>query len=247
MRPNRSLAAALVLPLAIAGLLAAGTSHSAAAQRHDVAAPTQQVSAGPRIQGVVADQNGHYMDNVEVHAVNSSGATAASDFTYASDRAYGEPHGFFNLSVRRLGTYTVSFSKDGYVTQSRTVEVTRRPRIVLLGEIDLKVKPRGTTTDAGLKSAKVTTADKARVVVQVATGATKKPVGDVTVLIGRKKVGSDTLTASDRGSVTIGLQRLAVGTYKVRAIYAGSRKQNLAASTSGPVTLQVVRAKHRHH
>lgn len=248
MTPNRSLVAALVLPLATAGLLAAGTSQtsarSASAQRHDVAAAPQRVATGPLIQGVVADRNGHYLDDVDVRAV-SGGATAASALTYASPRADGPQHGYFFLAVGELGHYTVTLRKDGYQSRTLAVDVTRNQRKVSLGEIDLTPKPRGTTTGATLRSAKVTTADKARLVVQVSTRATGKPVGGVTVTIGRKKVGSDTLTASDRGSVTIGLQRLAVGTYKVKASYAGSKKQNLAASTSAPVTLQVVRARHR--
>jgi hypothetical protein len=243
MNRTRSLAAALALPLVAAGVLVVGSSQTAAAQRHDVAAPTQRVAAGPLIQGVVVSTAGRYLDNVDVRAV-SDGHNAASSLTYASSRADGPQHGYFYLSVPR-GTYDVVLSRSGY--ESRTisdVSVTRSHRKISLGEITLKAKPAPTSTGASLKSSKVTTADKARLTVRVSSKATSKPVGDVTVMIGRQEVGSDTLTAADGGSVTIGLKRQDVGTYKVKAYFDGSKKQNLAASSSGPVTLQVTRAKH---
>jgi len=241
MNRNRSLAAALVLPLATVGLLAAGTSQTSAAQRHDVAAPTQRVATGPLIQGVVRDQAGHYLDDVHVKAVGSGGH--AEDLTYASNWPDGKQHGYFYLAVGGLGTYTVTFSKDGYVSQSLTTRVTREQRRVSLGEIALKVKPKATTTVARLKDASITTDDKARVTVQVST---QKPVGKVTVKVGGKEVGSDTLTASDRGSVTIGLPKQPAGTYQVKAFYGGSTGQNLAASSSEPVQLKVAKPRHHH-
>jgi len=244
MNRNRSLAAALALPLVAAGVLVVGTSQTAVAQRHDVAAATQRVATGPLIQGVVADSaSGRFLDNVDVKAV-SEGRTASSSLTYSSPRADGPQHGYFYLSVGR-GTYDIVLSRSGY--QSRTisdVEVTRHQRRISLGKITLKAKPVPTTTGARLKTSKITTADKGRVTVQVSSKATSKPVGDVTLMIGRKEVGSDTLTSSDGGAVTIGLKRMDVGTYKIKASFAGSRKQNLAASSSDPVTLQVTRARH---
>lgn len=242
MNRKSSLAAALVLPLATVGLVAAGTSSTSAAQRHDVAAATQRVAAGPRIQGVVADTSGHYLDDVDVRAVSDRGV-AASALTYANNRSGGPPHGFFNLSVHSLGTYTVTFSLDGYVSQSQVVEVTRRQRVVHVDEVELKAKPRATRTVAKLKDASITTDDKARVTVQVST---TKPVGTVTVKIGGREVGSDTLTASDGGSVTIGLPKQGVGTYQVKAYYGGSKGQNLAPSSSDAVQLKVAKPA-RHH
>lgn len=247
MNRNRSLAAALALPLVVSGVLLAGSSQTANAARHDAAAPSQRVAAGPLIQGVVADASGHFLDDVDVRAVGDSGA-AASALTYASDRAAGPQHGYFYLAVGHGGSYDVTFSKAGYVSRTVQVEVPRHRRSVSLGEIDLKAKTSPTTTTADLKSAKVTAADKPRLTVDVSSRATAKPVGAVTVKIGHQEVGSDVLTASDRGTVTIGLKRQPAGTYKVKAYFSGSKKQNLAASSSSPVTLQVTRPpRHKHH
>jgi len=243
MNRNRSLAAALALPLVAAGVLVAGSSQTAAAQRHDVAAPSLRVAAGPLIQGVVASTSGRYLDDVDVRAV-ADGERASSDLTYASNRPDGPQHGYFFLTVDP-GTYDVVLSKPGYESQTiQDVTVTRRHRKASLGDIHLKPRPAASSTSARLKSARVGTGDRARLDVEVASRTTSRPTGDVTVMIGRQQVGSDTLTSSDGGEVTIGLKQLPAGTYRVTAHYAGSRKQNLAPSTSRTLTLQVVR-RHR--
>ena len=242
MNLDRFLAAALGLPLVAAGAFVVGSSQTASAARHDVAAPSMRVAAGLRIQGVVADAvSGRHLDDVDVEAVAEDG-TVASDLTYASDRP-GYDHGFFNLGVGRRGTYTVTFSRSGYVSQSQTVEVTRRPRVTFVEEVDLRPRLVATTTRAALKSSRITTSDKGRLLVQVTSKGTRKPTGEVTVMAGRQQVGSDTLTASDGGAVTIGLRQLPVGTYRITASFAGSRKLNLASSTSGATSLQVVRSR----
>ncbi len=244
MTRNRPLAAALLLPLAAAGLVASGTSPTAAAQAH--LAPLAATPGTYLIQGVVADAARHYLDDVSVEAVRD-GRVVASDLTYASPRDGGPQHGYFFLEVRDTGSYTVTLRRAGYKDATIQAEVGRHHRKDSLGEIELQRKPVATSTTARLRAARISTADKARVTVTVSTSATRKPTGAVQVRSGRKVLGSDVLTASDRGTVTVGLRRLEAGTYHLEASYAGSRKQGLKSSGATALTLQVVRARHHQH
>ncbi len=243
MSRNRPLAAALLLPLAAAGLVATGVSPTAAVQAH--LAPQAATTGTYLIQGVVADTSGHYLDDVSVEAI-SDGKVVASALTYASPRDDGPQHGYFFLEVRATGSYTVTLSRAGYRGATVAAEVGRRHRTDSLGEIDLARKPVATKTTARLNTARISTSDKGRVTITVSTGATARPTGAVEVRSGRKVLGSDSLTASDRGRVTVWLRRLDAGTYHLTASYAGSRKQALRASASSAVTLQVVRVRHHH-
>lgn len=94
--------------------------------------------------------------------------------------------------------------------------------------------PVATRTAVALSRSTVTTAQRAAVKVRVS--ATPTPTGTVTVYAGSRKVGTGRLKA---GVVTVSLPRLAVGTYRVKASYAGSATS--APSTSPSLVLRVVR------
>jgi hypothetical protein len=212
-----------------------------AATSHGVSAPVaaSKAAARPLVQGVVTDQFGRYVDGVQVRATRADGTAAASAESYASAWADGPQHGYFFLEVGKVGTYTVTLSKKGYKTvEYAKVVVTRKRKVVSLGEIEIAKVLASTTTSALLTKAAISTKDRGSVVVTVATKATKKPVGGVEIREGNKVVGSGVLKSSHHGKLTVILEKLSKGSHTLRAYFLGS--ESLAASTSKrPVTLVV--------
>ncbi|MBI2245210.1 MAG: Ig-like domain repeat protein [Nocardioides sp.] len=193
------------------------------------------------IQGVVVDQAGRYVDDVEVQATKDDGTPAASAITYASDREDGPQHGYFFLEVTR-GTYTLTLSRDGYKTATYgPVQVTRRGQHVSLGEIEIQKKQTESKTDAALAQRTVTTKQNGAVTVTVSAKGLK-PTGDVEIREGRDVVGEGRLKAKDKGEVTIVLDRLPRGAHELKAYYLGSSE--LKASASKAFTLTVTRPRH---
>jgi hypothetical protein len=222
-------------------LLAAPHALSAEAATSD-AAPVAAAAAEvhPLIQGVVVDQAGHPVDDVEVQATKADGTEQASALTYASDREDGPQHGYFFLEVTK-GTYTVTLSKKGY----KTVEydagtISKRNQKISLGELVIKKAAAATDTTAALQKATVTTKQRGQVTVTVSSKGAK-PVGDVEVREGKRVVGDDTLRKSDGGTVTIDLDKLPKGQHELKAYFLGSA--GFKASASKAFTLTVVKAR----
>lgn len=232
MSRSRSLVGSLLLVLTV-GLVSTGlvTSPASAAREK-------------LVQGVVVDQGGRPVLGVAVAAVDDAGKTVASDLSYENTNAAGDPQrGYFALHVGARGTFAIKLSKDGYVSRSISgVQITRKHPVASLGEITLTRKLVATETSGKLVDAEITTSDKGKVKVTVSPGK-EKPVGDVVVRSGSKTVGSGDLDASDKGEVTITLQKLAKGSYDLKVVYTGSKF--FKESTSGKLTL-VVKAPKRH-
>jgi hypothetical protein len=244
---SRPVAGVLLVTLATTlGTVAAGVAPTVANPAFAVSGPAPKVRAHPPlVQGVVADQFGHFVDDVDVEAVDANGEVAASSLTYASEREDGPQHGYFYLEVGRKGTYTLTLTRDGY--KDATVEdvvVTSRRQRLALGEIDIVKKAAETRTSAGLDDDVVTPDERGRVEVSVSTKATGRPTGDVEVREGRTVVGTGELDASDRGRVMVLLKRLAPGSHHLTAYFLGSK--SLKESASKEMTLTVKKPR-RHH
>jgi 5-hydroxyisourate hydrolase-like protein (transthyretin family) len=191
------------------------------------------------IQGVVTDQSGNPVDDVTVQATKADGTPAASALTYASDRADGPQHGYFYLQVTR-GTYTLTFTKDGYRGDPLEAQVTKRGQHVSLGEIEIRKVLAETKTSADLVKATVTTKQNGEVEVSVTSKATGKPTGDVEIREGRHVVGEGQVKSRDKGAVSLELDKLGKGEHDLKAYYLGS--STLKPSSSKSFTLTVKKA-----
>lgn len=223
---TRSLAGHLLLVLTL-GLVVTGLTSAPAS------AATQKL-----IQGVVVDQTGRPVDDVTVIARNAEGTAVASALTYASAWEDGPQHGYFWLQVTR-GVYTLEISKDGYVPVSLDgIEITRRHPKASLGEVTLEKKKVESTTKAVLRDATISTDEKGKVTVTVTSKETAKPTGEVMIKAGGKTVGSDDLRASDRGQITVVLERLARGSYDLKAHFGGSPYLKESDAKAGTLTVR---------
>lgn len=223
----------------IAALLVAPQALPASAASH--AGPAATARAGQAlIQGVVVDQFGTPVDDVEVKATKADGTAAASALTYASDRKNGPQHGYFYLEVGR-GTYTVTFTRRGYkplVLGDLTIAKARHK--LSLGETEMERKLVESRTTATLAQKKLTT--KQNGVVKVAVSPKDaKPTGTIEIREGRAVVGGGRLKASHKGEITIGLDRLAKGTHHLKAVYLGSTA--VTGSSSATITLTVTKPR----
>jgi ELWxxDGT repeat protein len=90
------------------------------------------------------------------------------------------------------------------------------------------------TSKLKLKSKAIAEGKRAKAVVKVTAAAPVPVTGKVTILVGRKKVGSATLVG---GKATVKVKLLPPGGYKLKVTYAGSAV--LASSTSTKVKLVV--------
>ena len=239
---SRRRTAALLASAALALVVVPHALPAQGAPSHDRAVAPSRVAASPLIQGVVVDQDGKPVDDVDVQALEVDGTEpAASALTYASEWPDGPQHGYFYVEVPR-GSYTLTLAKRGY----RTVEydagtVVRRHQKVSMGELVIKKVATRSTTSAGLQHATVTTRQRGVVDVTV-TGSGGRPTGEVVVREGRDVVGDGTLTRSARGHVTITLDRLGRGDHDLRASFRGSASWR--PSTSKVLTLRVVKRRH---
>lgn len=232
----------LVTGLALAALALAPTAQASQAASHSAHGVGRAAAAPPIIQGVVTDQFGHKVDDVEVDAVRANGNPAASALTY-SNRNNGQPHGYFHLEVGGKGSFTLTLSKDGYVTEEiGPFDITRKKQRLSLGELELVKKLADTKTTGELKDDSITPTQKGKVDVTVsAKGA--KPAGEIEIRDGRNVVGNDEMTAGDNGSITVTLKKLAKGSYNLKAYFLGSN--TLKPSSSRSFTLEVKKPRHR--
>ncbi len=245
MRRTRPLVTVLLLGLATSGLVATGTSATVADPAFSVSGTAPRAAAHPPlVQGLVVDQLGHFVDDVDVRAIRSNGDPAASALTYASDRADGPQHGYFYLEVGAKGTYTLRLKKAGYVTTAvEEVEITRLRQRLALGEITM-TKVMGSKTTASLAHSRIAPDEKGRVTVTVTGRGTNRPAGAVEVRDGRKVVGTGRLRPAARGRLAVTLKRLDAGRHDLKTYFLGSK--TLRASSSRAVTL-TVRKPRRHH
>lgn len=223
----------LAAPHALPAQAAAPHAHRA------VAAVTTEVH--PLIQGVVVDQDGTPVDDVEVQATKADGTPQASDLTYANQHDDGPQHGYFWLQVTK-GTYTLTLSKDGFKTVEYDAgQVSRRSQKISMGELVIKRIAAATDTSASLQKSTVTTKQRGVADLTV-TSKGGKPVGDVEVREGRDVVGEGTLEKSDGGKLTLELDRLPRGAHELKAYFLGSA--GFKESSSKSFTLTVVRTRH---
>lgn len=208
-----------------------------------LAAPAHAAQIRPLIQGVVVDQGGRYVDDVQVLAVRPDGSVAASALSYASDRPDGPQHGYFFLAVGARGTYTVTLAKDGYVAADLGSHDVARRGVISLGEVTLRKRLVSSSTSVSLDDSSVRPGQRAEVTVGVETDATSRPSGPVTLYVDGRKQDTRTLRGSHRGALDFTLPRLDSGEHRVKATWAGS--DFVKTSTSRVVTLQVRRAAHR--
>jgi Bacterial Ig-like domain (group 3) len=237
---RRRTAAALA---AFGALLLVPHALPAQAATSHVARSAASVSAEvhPLIQGVVVDQDGNPVDDIEVQATKGDGTEQASALTYASDREDGPQHGYFFLEVSK-GSFTLTLSKDGYKTVEYDVgTITKRGQKISLGELVIKKLAAATATTASLTKATVNTKQHGEVTVTVSSNGAK-PVGDIEIREGRHVVGDATLRKSDGRSASIELDKLPKGEHELKAYFLGT--SSFKASTSRSFTLTVVRARH---
>ena len=213
----------------------------AATPHADRSAAAVTTEVHPLIQGVVVDQDGNPVDDVEVQATKADGTPQASDLTYANRRDDGPQHGYFWLEVTK-GTYTLTLSKDGYKTVEYDAgQVVKRRQKVSMGELVIKRIAAATDTSASLQKASVTTRQRGAADVMV-TSKGGKPVGDVEVREGKHVVGEGTLKKSDGGAITVQLDKLPRGAHELKAYFLGSAA--FKDSSSKSFTLTVVRTRH---
>ncbi|MFC4783188.1 Ig-like domain repeat protein [Nocardioides sp. MAHUQ-72] len=242
---TRPLVGLLLAALAAGGAVSTMSSPTVANPAFHVSGTALAAAEPPLVQGLVVDQQGRFLNNAVVEAVRKDGSVAATALTYASTREDGPQNGYFYLEVGKRGVYTLTISKAGYQKRSYgPVEITRLRQKLGLGEIELKRAQAPTTAKAQLPSAHITSDARGKVVVTVAATGTSRPTGDVEVRLGRKVLGSDELTARDKGRATVTLKRLDPGSYTLKAYYLGSK--TLKASSSKSVTLTVKKPR-RHH
>lgn len=249
MNRSRTLAGAVTLALATAGIVSSLDSPTSANPAFDVggslSAPQSPTRGHAWIEGVITDRaSNKALDNMQVEAspTGAPGDVVATSLTYESPDG-STKHGFYRLWGLEPGSYRVTFvSLDGSYRGASTV-VSVENRQVLSLPVMLKRAQAATTTKASVGDDVISTAEKGKVVVTVAGSG--KPAGDVEVRLGRKVVGDGQVRGSDRGRVTVTLDRLAVGSYDLKAYFLGSR--TFEASSSKAVTLTVKKKPRRHH
>lgn len=235
---RRRIAAALAV---CGALLIAPHALPAQAGTPDSAVAPARAAVKPLIQGVVLDQAGRYVDDVEVQALDEDGAVVATALTYESDWEDGPQHGYFFLEVPR-GSYTVELSKKGYKSVEYDAgRITKKVKRISLGEIEIEKIGAPSTTTAAPVAATVTTKDNGKVTVTVKSGGTDKPTGKVEIRDGRKVVGDAVINKRDKGTVVVSLDKLPKGSYDLKAYYLGSA--DAKASKSGAFTLTVVKKR----
>ena len=197
----------------------------------------------PVIEGVVTDQFGRFVDDVDVLATRGSREVpAASALTYASDTDAAPQHGYFFVEVGQKGQFTVTLSKPGYHTVVlEQVRIKRVGQTIDLGEVEVPMV-FATTTGASAHKRTVTTRQHGEADVRVSTEATKRPIGDVEVRERGRVVGEGSLKGSNRGGLTIELDRLPRGSHQLRGYFLGT--DELKPSASASFTLVVTRSRH---
>jgi hypothetical protein len=203
--------------------------------------PTQPMKGRSWIEGVVEDQLGHPVGNVEVEATSAD--DEGSSITYEQPGIAGST-GFFRIYDLTPGTYTLRFTSAAPKIKPATTTVTVGKREI--GQADMTVTRvpvvTPTKTSAALQHKTVKTSQKGVVDVVVTTTATTKPVGTVEIREGRSLVGSGKLKTGSKGKITIVLEKLGKGSHVLKATFTGP--STLKTSSSGTFTLVVKKPRH---
>lgn len=200
--------------------------------------PVQPMKGRAWVQGVVKDQFGDPVGNVEVQATSTGDQGSA--LTYEKPGIAGST-GFYRVYDLKPGTYTLRFTGKApkIVETTATVKVGKRE----IGKVSVTVTRVLASTDlaASLKKRTVTTKQSGLVEITLKTAATKKPTGRIEVREGSVVVGKGTLSTGDLGELRMTLDRLRKGTHVLKAHYLGST--SLRESTSKSFTLVVTKAR----
>ncbi len=244
---SRRIAAAVALAVAGALLVtpqvlpaSASTSADSAATVQALA-PTEPPAGMAWIEGIITDQAGHPLDNVNVEAWQVDDGTerqlVASNLTYAGvpdDGRHG--HGVFRLEVPIHHKYEIVFSTDQgaedddafrldtYVAPNGndTIRVGKS-KVRKLGASEIaRIKAQRSTIQAKLLPTTVKVGKAGKVLVAIACKYVAPVTGKVTVAVGGKKVAK-VLREGDLGAATLTMPKLKKpGTYDVEVWFLGT-------------------------
>lgn len=242
-RLRTALVPAAVLPVALIAatlgvLTGSGPSSAQVAAPPAVARPLP----GARIQGVITNDRGRAMDDVDVVAINEAGIVVAAAYTYSSTSRSGPQHGYYNLVVKR-GVYTVVAEADGYQRATVRDVVVPRRTVITLPTIELEKLQAPSKLRAEADDSSITTRERAQIEVRVTTPFTRKPLGTLLVKEGRETVAVVRLRSSNRGEVEIDLGTLDRGVHQFRVTYSGT--PDIKPASAPAVEFSVRKARRR--
>lgn len=203
------------------------------------------------IEGVVRDEHGRLIDDINVEAFDAGieGADpSASALTYEGPDS-DHPHGFYRLVVAP-GSYFVRFSSlvgadgedGGYASQwyadKRVVNVGDE-EILRLKPVTLDRARADSECHAALVDDVVPVGRHPKVRVRIKSANAPHVTGSIKVTMNHHKVRTDRLRKLDHGRVVLRLPKRRLGTYRVAVSYAGS---NAVKHSHSPVqVLRIVR------
>jgi hypothetical protein len=212
------------------------------------------------IQGVVTDQAGHGLDNVNVEVWSSDPSATAptgSNLSYGGFPADGRHgHGAYRIEVPAGQPYTIVFSAVGGKEDGdafRMQEYGRGLPIMVKGTAS--AAKAGTTRNLGttalvhqgqvhstikISAAKVKAGKRGSLKISITSPFVAPVTGKVLVKIGRKKA-TVRLGQTDNGKTTLKLPKLKAGKHKITATYAGT--STVLKSTATPIKLNVTKKK----
>ena len=244
MKFTRTLACLTASLVGAAGL-AIATNSPASAQHHHftVVGPAKAMAKEKKIFGRMM-YNGKGLLNVNIAAYLDTGddpISSALSYDYTGPEGLHRP-GAFALRNLQKGTYTIVFSKKGFITKTYTdVLVTRTVPRTWLGNVTMS-KPSPSTTTITLSSAKIKQGEDATATVMVKPDK-GTPLGKVQLYMDKKKYDSDTLVKKDKGKLVFDLSGLSVGTHKFSASYAGTT--TILGSDSSNKSIEVIKKKRK--
>lgn len=228
-----------VVGLATAALVVSGAPSGSA---QSTSASLDMPNCHNTIHGVVVDQGGKKVDDVNVEAYNGQGALSASSLSYASPDNETK-HGYFDLCVGR-GTYTLKLSKDGYKTK-RGVDAgylvwygtTNR----YLGNVKVNKIMEDSTAKVTLSKDTIRVGDNAKGTVKITTTGGAVPTGKWQILVDGDKEDSGKLTSDDSGKFSFSVSGLSKGSHTIKASYDGDDYVN--GTDSKKVGIDVLKKK----
>jgi hypothetical protein len=214
------------------------------------------------IQGVVTDQAGHGLDNVNVEVWPSDPAATApvgSNLSYGGFPADGRHgHGAYRIEVPAGQPYRIVFSAVGGEEDGddyRMQEYGRGLPVMVKSTGAHAAAKAGTTRNLGYTAlvhqgqvrstiklsqpAKVKAGKRGSVRVSVTSPFVAPVTGKVTVKVAGKKATIVRLGQSGNGSATLHLPKLKAGKHKITASYAGT--STVLKSKAQPVKVTVVK------
>lgn len=207
------------------------------------------------IGGVVRDEHGRLIDNINVEAFDAGTEGAdpsAAALTYEGPDS-DHPHGFYRLVVAP-GSYFIRFSSlvvgdgsgDGGDDSFQSQWYADK-RVVSVGDEEiLRLKPvtldrarAESECDAALVDDVVPVGRHPKVRVRIKSVNAPHVTGSIKVTMNHHKVRTDRLRKLDHGRVVLRLPKSRPGTYRVAVSYAGS---NAVRRSHSPVqVLRIVR------